>query len=80
MRASVERLGLVPVDPDFVQMVALELPQCDPDELWRRLSEEHRIEAPCWTWNDRPLLRISVAAYNDEGDLRRLEAALESLL
>jgi len=80
LRASVERLGLVPVHPDFVQMVALELPECDPDELWRRLREEHRVEAPCWTWNDKPLLRISVAAYNDEGDLRRLEAALQEVL
>lgn len=80
LRASVDRLGLVPIDSDFVQMVALELPECDPDELWRRLREEHRIEAPCWRWNDKPLLRISVAAYNDEADLRRLEAALDSLL
>ena len=80
LRASVERLGLEPVDPDFAQMAALELPECDPDEVWRRLREEHRIEAPCWSWNDRPLLRISVAAYNDEGDLRRLEAALPNLL
>ena len=80
LQASVERLGLEPVGPDFVQMVALELPECDPDELWRRLREEHRIEAPCWSWNDCPLLRISVAAYNDEGDLRRLEAALPNLL
>jgi len=80
LRESVERLGLEPVDPDFVQMVALELPECDPDDLWRRLREENRIEAPCWSWNDRPLLRISVAAYNDEGDLRRLEAALRDLV
>jgi isopenicillin-N epimerase len=80
LQASVDRLGLEPVDPSFVQMVALELPECDPDDLWRRLCEEHRIEAPCWTWNDRPLLRISVAAYNDEDDLRRLENALAQLL
>jgi isopenicillin-N epimerase len=80
LRASVERLGFEPVYPGFVQMAALELPDCDPDELWRRLREEHRIEAPCWSWNDRPLLRISVAAYNDESDLRRLEAALPALL
>ena len=80
LRASVERLGLAPLDRDFVQMVALELPECDPDELWRRLREEHRVEAPCWSWNDQRLLRISVAAYNDEGDLRRLEGALGQLL
>ena len=29
---------------------------------------------------EQPLLRISVAADNDEGDLRRLEVALEELL
>ena len=52
---------------------ALPLPRGDGCCVW------HRIEAPCWSWNDRPLLRISVAAYNDEGDLRRLEAALADL-
>jgi isopenicillin-N epimerase len=77
---SVERLDLEPVDPDFVQLAALGLPDCDPAELWRRLREEHRIEAPCWAWNGKPLLRISVAAYNEEADLRRLEAALDSFL
>jgi isopenicillin-N epimerase len=76
LRESIGRLGLAPLDPDFVQMAALELPPCDPDELWRRLREEHRIEAPCWDWNGQPLLRISVGAYNDEDDLRRLESAL----
>ena len=80
LRDSVGRLGLAPVDPDFVQMVSLELPPCDPDELWRWLREEHRVEAPCLSWNGKPLLRVSVAAYNDEADLRRLEAALEALL
>jgi isopenicillin-N epimerase len=80
LRASVARLGLTPVDPDFVQLVALELPPCDADELWRCLREEHRIEAPCWDWEGRPLLRISVAAYNDETDLRCLEAALTDAL
>jgi isopenicillin-N epimerase len=75
LRDSIGRLGLAPLDPDFVQMAALELPPCDPEELSRRLRE-HRIETPCWDWNGKPLLRISVGAYNDEDDLRRLESAL----
>ena len=78
-----ELTGLEPLAPDptwFVQMVAALLPDCDVDELKRRLLEEHRIEVPVYRWNDHLLIRVSFQGYNDEGDLDRLVEALRGLL
>lgn len=79
-----ELTGLRPIAPDsrrfFVQMVAATLPECDTDELERRLRDEHRIEVPVRRWNDQPLIRVSLQAYNDERDLDRLLDALRVLL
>ena len=66
--------------PDtFGQMASFELPPGDPGELQRRLWDEHRIEVPCFDWNGRPLLRLSVQGYNTEDDVSRLVSALASL-
>jgi isopenicillin-N epimerase len=64
----------------YVQMAAVELPACDPDEVERRLREEHAIEVPVKEWKGRPLLRVSVQAYNTEEDLEQLAAALPRVL
>ena len=40
-------------------MRAVELPPGDPDELWARLYEEFRVEAPVYEWEGRRLLRVS---------------------
>jgi isopenicillin-N epimerase len=61
-------------------MRAVELPPGDPDELWARLYEEFRIEAPVYEWEGRRLLRVSIGPYNDEQDVERLVAALPRLL
>ena len=61
-------------------MRAVELPPGDPDELWARLYEEFRVEAPVYEWEGRRLLRVSIGPYNDEQDLERLVSALERLL
>ncbi len=76
----VETSGLDPVGGPFAQMVSVELPPCDPEELQRRLRGEHAIEVPCLQWNGRPLLRLSVQGYNTEEDLGRLVDALGALL
>jgi isopenicillin-N epimerase len=82
--ALVERFvsesGLRPAATEFGQMVAIELPACDPDELQRRLFDGHRIEVPCFEHNGRSLLRVSVQGYNDESDVERLVGALAGLL
>jgi isopenicillin-N epimerase len=80
-----ELTGLEPLAPDarehFGQMIAARLPDCDADELQRRLYEEHRIEvAASRRWNGAPLLRASFQGYNDERDLGRLLDALRKLL
>jgi isopenicillin-N epimerase len=61
-------------------MRAVELPPCDPAELWARLFSEHRVEAPAYEFGGRPFLRASIGPYNDEDDVDRLVAALRALL
>jgi isopenicillin-N epimerase len=73
--------GLAPAADDFGQMLAVELPTgTDPDELQRRLVDDHRIEVPCFEHGGRPLLRISVQGYNDDADVRALSGALAGLV
>jgi isopenicillin-N epimerase len=58
-------------------MVAVELPAgTQVEELQRRLFDEHRIEVPCFEYDGRPMLRISVQGYNDEGDIEQLVEAV----
>ena len=81
--AIAARLGCEPLAPDdgwLGQMVAAPLPPCEPDELQRRLYDEHRIEVPLFPWNRKVLVRPSFRGYNDENQLERLVAALEALL
>jgi isopenicillin-N epimerase len=72
----VERSGLEPAGRPFAQMAGVALPPCNPDDVQRRLREEHRIEVPCFEHGGRPLLRLSVQGYNDEDDIERLVDAL----
>jgi isopenicillin-N epimerase len=72
--------GLRPAATEFGQMLAVELPPCDPEEVQRRLLDAHRIEVPCFEHNGRPLLRLSVQGYNDEADIERLLEALPRCL
>ncbi len=51
-----------------------------PDELQRRLFDEHAIEVVVREWEGRSLLRVSIAPYNDDADIERLVAALETLI
>jgi isopenicillin-N epimerase len=61
-------------------MRAVELPAADPDELWRRLFDEFRVEVPVYGWGGRCLLRVSIGPYNDAEDVERLVDALRELL
>jgi isopenicillin-N epimerase len=61
-------------------MRAVELPPGDPDELWKALYEEFRVEVPVYEWDGCRMLRVSVGPYNDETDIDRLVSALERLL
>jgi isopenicillin-N epimerase len=61
------------------QMWATEVATDEPEELQRRLFDEHAIEVVVREWEGRSLLRVSIAPYNDEADVERLLAALETL-
>lgn len=75
-----ERTGLDPICPDssdwYIQMFAARLPQVDAEGLQCALYEHHGIEVVVQRWNDVPLLRVSVQAYNDE---LQIEALLQAL-
>jgi isopenicillin-N epimerase len=62
------------------QMWATEVATDAPDELQQRLFNEHAIEVVVREWEGRSLLRVSIAPYNDEADIERLVAALETLI
>jgi isopenicillin-N epimerase len=76
----VEESGLPAAADDFGQMLAVELPPCDPQDVQRRLYDRHGIEVPCFERAGRPLLRLSVQGYNDETDVERLLDALPAVL
>jgi isopenicillin-N epimerase len=61
-------------------MRALTVRASDPQELWSRLYDEHRVEVPVYAWEETTLLRFSIGPYNDEADLERLVDALRQTL
>ena len=79
-RAIAELVGAEPPPGPFAQMSAAQLPPGDPDDVQRRLREEHRVEVVCRAWEERPLIRVSFQGYNDERDLERLLAALSAVV
>ncbi len=42
--------------------------------------EEFKIEVPIFAWQGKPLLRVSIQAYNSRADVDRLVEALERIL
>jgi isopenicillin-N epimerase len=74
------KLERLPGEPSLL-MRAVQLPRrVDPQKLWRRLYEEHRVEVPVYDWWERPLLRVSIGPYNDEEDVEHLVTTLATLL
>lgn len=72
------RTGLAPIAPgdDFALMVPLPVAAPDPEALRSTLFERHHIEVPVTTHAGRTFVRVSVAGYTTEADLRALEDAL----
>ncbi len=83
-RGARNELGLEPLTPDsadfYRQMVTLGLPDGVPEELQRRLYDDHRIEIPVFEHAGRRLIRASFQGYNDAEGVARLKAALSELL
>jgi len=61
-------------------MRALTVRASDPDELWRHLVDDHRVEVPVYEWDGSTLLRVSIGPYNDASDLDRLVDAVRETL
>lgn len=78
MRRVAARSSLAPIAPDddFASMVPLHVAAPDPEALRRTLFERHRIEVPVTTHAGGTFVRVSVAGYTTEADLRALEDAL----
>jgi isopenicillin-N epimerase len=75
--------GLAPLSsPAFCapQMVAMPVPRDDMAALQRRLLDDHAIEIPCFDWQDRAIVRLSVQGYNTQAEMDRLVAALADWL
>ncbi len=66
--------------PAPMQMFSVQLPEVDPEELQRSLLDEYNIEVVALSWKNRPLLRVSLQAYNDDADTEALISALHELL
>jgi isopenicillin-N epimerase len=64
----------------YEQMVAVRLPNVDPEAFQKRLYDEYRIEIPVFLWNEQPLLRICVQGYNSADDVERVVTALKKLI
>ena len=82
-RELAELLGTQPYaasDDEFVQMVSVRLPRCEPGGFRRRLFDERRIEVVCDEWRGEPFIRVSFQGYNGESDLDALLDAVPALL
>jgi len=74
--------SIYPVSGDFFeQMAAVPLPPIDDLLAFkRRLYERYRVEIPVLSWQDTPLIRISIQGYNSHEDVKTLLVALAELL
>jgi isopenicillin-N epimerase len=74
LQALTQRHGLNPIagDEHWAQMVAIPVPEQQPEVLLRRLYEESGIEIPVTRHAGQVFVRLSVQAYNTEDDIGRL--------
>lgn len=62
------------------QMIAVPLPDCDVENLKRRLYEDFDIEVPVFRWKNRCFLRFSIQGYNTTEDASHLIDAVSCIL
>jgi isopenicillin-N epimerase len=84
-RASInEMTGLEPVCPDsttwYSQMFTARLPKDRWETIRDHMWTDHRIEVSFPNWNDQPLIRVSVQAYNTPEHMQCLLGAIEKYL
>lgn len=68
--------------PEFCapQMVAMPVPKCDPKALQSKLYRDHKIELPCFDWQDHTIVRVSAQGYNTQAHMDKLVGALSEHL
>lgn len=79
-----EEIGAVPMVPDsssfYGFMAHVELPPGPASPLQNALWEQHGIEVPVVSWQERRALRVSCHLYNDREQIDRLVTAVAELL
>lgn len=72
-------LPFAPLTNDFRQMRGYRVEHRDPPGLKHRLYEQHRIDVPIFETAQGWVMRVSMQAYNDQGDLDALSQAVREL-
>lgn len=77
LAALLHTTPLAPLTDDFIlQMLSLELTTTEPEKFQRHLYEKYKIEIPVMRLGNKVYIRYSINAFNDDGDLEKLHAAL----
>lgn len=68
--------------PEFCapQMVAMQIPPCDPQAVHDELIKKYGIEIPVFEWQGRHIVRLSCQGYNTPAQMDVLIDALSELL
>jgi isopenicillin-N epimerase len=68
--------------PEFCapQMRAMPVPDCDPQQLQRRLLSDYNIEIPCFKWQQHNIVRVSAQGYNSQAQMDVLVKALKAII
>jgi isopenicillin-N epimerase len=72
--------GLPPISSDsaYGQMVAIPVPDCNPDHLKTTLYDTYRIEVPITTFAGQHFVRVSFQGYNTPDDANALINAINA--
>lgn len=72
--------ALAPMTDDFIlQLLSTEIKTSEPDKLHDLLVEKYKIQVPVMRHGEKVYLRYSINAFNSQGDLDKLAAALEDI-
>ena len=75
--ANISKIG----DQFSHQMAALELPvQLQMETVKATLYEKYNIEVPCYQWEGRNIIRVSIQGYNSTEDVEKLVTAIDQII
>ncbi|MBK8312297.1 MAG: aminotransferase class V-fold PLP-dependent enzyme [Chitinophagaceae bacterium] len=71
---------LSPVNNDFsLQLFSAEIKTTEPEQLHDLFFEKYKIQIPVMRHGDKVYLRYSINAFNDQGDMDKLFAAIKDI-